>query len=64
MRETLAIKTHITPHIKMSDHYESRRQRCKYYVLFAWGDFANIWSSGVVTLHINITRLHYIIIPS
>lgn len=41
----------------MSDHYESRKQRCKCYVLFTWGDFANIWSSTVIILHINTTRL-------
>lgn len=51
-------KTHMTLRIKMSDHYESRGQRCKYYVLFTWGDFANIWSPTVVNLHINTTRLY------
>lgn len=64
MRKTLAIKTHISLPINMSKHYETGKQTCKPGMLFTWGDFANIWSFGVITLHINTARLHYIIIPS
>lgn len=40
------------------------RRTYKPCMLFTQGDFAHIWSSGVITLHINTARLHYIIIPS
>lgn len=60
----VAIKTHISLHINMSEHYESGRWTCKPCMLFTRGDFANIWRSGVITLHINTARFHYIIIPS
>jgi len=64
MRKTLAIKTCISLPINISKHYESGRGICKPCMLFTWGDFANIQSSSVITLHINTARLHDIIIPS
>lgn len=64
MRKTLAIKTHISLPINMSEHYESGRWTCKRCMLFTRGSFANIWSSRVIILHINTARLHYIIILS